>query len=376
MNALRRKTQYLVRLLMTPVRILVDSLADQGLTNSQMTNAREIIRRLDSTHFHVSVFCQGVADRAIERRPNTRLISLPQTRRSVRIFREFVLGRHDILFYLKSSPASRLYLRWRSRWKDRRITIGSIESQSDLRNEPTVAPEAVHLWEQTVLRCDYLFSNSRSVQQSLQREYDLPSEIVPTGVNTNFFTPAWNRPANPRPRVLFVGALRPFKQPQLLLDAASRSPGADFVLVGDGLMMDELKVRIEREQLRNVTLRGVLAAEQLKQQYQQADIFLFPSTWEGSPKVLLEAAACGLPVIARKNYQPETVIDGKSGYLVGSDDELFVRLQELLSRPQQCRKFGEVGRRHSKLFDWGRVTRRWEEMFFDLVSRKTPARAA
>ena len=82
---------------MTPVRILVDSLADQGLTNSQMTNAREIIRRLDSARFHVSVFCGGVPDRAIEQRPNTRLVSLPQRRRTVRILREFLLGRHDIL---------------------------------------------------------------------------------------------------------------------------------------------------------------------------------------------------------------------------------------------------------------------------------------
>ncbi len=262
---------------MTPVRILVDSLADQGLTNSQMTNAREIIQRLDPVRFHVSVFCGGVPDRGIAQRPNTRLVALPQRRRTVRILREFLLGRHDILFYVKSSPASRIYLTCRRRWKDGRITIGTVESQSDVRNEPTIAPEAVHLWERTVLRCDYLFSNSQSVKQSLQREYNLPSEIVPTGVNTSFFTPAWDRPANPRPRVLFVGSLRPFKQPQLLLDAAARFPGADFVLVGEGLMAGELKARIEREQLKNVTLSGLLGAEQLKQQYQQADIFLFPS---------------------------------------------------------------------------------------------------
>lgn len=361
---------------MTPVRILVDSLADRGLTNAQMTNAREIIRRLDSTRFHVSVFCGGVPDRSIEERPNTRLVPLPQRRRTVRILREFVLGHHDILFYVKSSPASRLYLGWRRRWKDSRITIGTIESQSDLRNEPTIAPEAVHLWERTVLRCDYLFSNSTSVKQSLQREYNLPSEIVPTGVNTSFFTPDWDRPANSRRRVLFVGSLRPFKQPQLLLDAAARFSGIDFALVGEGLMADELKARIERERLRNVTLSGLLGAEALKRQYQQADIFLFPSQWEGSPKVLLEAAACGLPVIARHNYQPETVVHGKTGYLVGSDDELFVRLQELLSNPEQRRKFGEAGRKHSERFDWGPITRRWEEVFLDLMSRKTAARAA
>ena len=361
---------------MTPVRILVDSLADQGLTNAQMTNAREIIRRLDPDRFHVSVFCAGRPDRAVEQRPNTRLVRLPQRGRTVRILREFVLGRHEILFYVKSSPASRFYMGLRRRWQDSRITIGTVESQSDLKNEPTVAPEAVDLWERTVLRCDYLFSNAGSVKRSLQREYNLPSEIVPTGVDTSFFTPAGERAANHRPRVLFVGSLRPFKQPQLLLEAAARFPGADFILAGEGLMGDELKERIERERLGNVRLAGLLQAEELKQQYQQADIFLFPSTWEGSPKVLLEAAACGLPVIARNNYQPETVVDGESGYLVGSEAELFTRLGELLGSPEQRRNLGEAGRKHSQKFDWGPVARRWEEVFLDLMSRKTTSRAA
>jgi len=361
---------------MIPVRILVDSLADQGLTNAQMTNAREIIRRLDPDRFHVSVFCGGRPDRAVEQRPNTRFVRLPQRRRTVRIFREFVLGRHEILFYVKSSPASRFYMGLRRRWQDSRITIGTVESQSDVKNEPTIAAEAVDLWERTVLRCDYLFSNAGSVKGSLQREYNLPSEIVPTGVDTSFFMPAWDRAANHRPRVLFVGSLRPFKQPQLLLQAAARFSEADFVLVGEGLMADELKTRIERERLGNVSLAGLLAAEELKQQYQQADIFLFPSSWEGSPKVLLEAAACGLPVIARNNYQPETVLDGESGYLVGSDVELFGRLGELLGSPELRRSFGQAGRKHSQKFDWDPIVRRWEEVFLDLMSRKTAARAA
>ncbi len=125
-----------------------------------------------------------------------------------------------------------------------------------------------------------------------------------------------------------------------------------------------------------MTLAGGLGAEALKAHYQQADIFLFPSQWEGSPKVLLEAAACGLPVIARKNYQPETVVDGETGYLVTSDDELFVRLQELLAQPEQRRKLGKAGRENSRRFDWGPITRRWEEIFLNLMSRKMAARAA
>jgi glycosyltransferase involved in cell wall biosynthesis len=361
---------------MTLVRILVDSLADRGLTNAQITNAREIIRRLNPARFHVSIFCGGKPEDSIAQRPNTRFIPLPRRRQTARILGEFVLGRHDILFYMKSAPASRLYLRLRSKWKDSRVTVGTVESQSDLRNEPTIAPEAVRLWENTVLRCDYLFSNSQSVKQSLQREYHLSSEIVPTGVDTEFFTPDWDRAPNVRPRVLFVGSLRPFKGPQTLLDAAVRFPTADFVIAGDGLMAAELKARIEREHLGNVTLAGLLNAEQLKQQYQNADIFLFPSKWEGSPKVLLEAAASGLPVIARNNYRPESVVDGETGFLVDSDDELFARLEELLSHPNQRRSLGLAGRKHNEQFDWDPITRRWEEVFLDLMSRRTAARAA
>jgi glycosyltransferase involved in cell wall biosynthesis len=359
---------------MSPVRILVDSLADEGLPNAQMTNAREIVRRLDPARFHVSIFHVNPADPRVANRPNTKLISLPRRRQTLKIFREFVFGDHQVLFYVKASPASKWYLHLRRIRKDDRIVVGTLESQSDLRNEPTIAPEAVRLWEQTVLRCDYLFSNSTAVQRSLHKEYGLPSQIVPTGVDTKFFTPNWERTPNARPRVLFVGSLRPFKQPQILLEAAARFPQADFVLAGDGVMAEELRARVQKERLGNVTLLGAIETTSVREQCQQADVSLFPSLWEGSPKVILEAAACGLPVIARKNYEPETVIDGQTGYLVASDAELFMRVEELLSGPDLRRNLGEAGRRHSERFDWDVITRQWEGIFERLVSQKAGGR--
>jgi glycosyltransferase involved in cell wall biosynthesis len=361
---------------MKTVHILVDTLADKGLQNAQMTNAREIIRRLDPTLFHVSTFYVDEPDPDIARRPNTRMIKLPSKRQTVTIFREFVLGKHEILFYVKSSPASKWYLRLRQKWKDHRITVGTVESRCDLRNQPTIASEAIRLWERTVLRCDYLFSNSHAVQQSLQLEYGLKSEILPTGVDTKFFQPLSDRAANRRPRVLFVGSLRPFKQPQLLLDAAVCSPHADFVIVGDGPMASQLKDRVRDQNISNVRLAGLLDAEQLKDEYQQADVFLFPSAWEGSPKVILEAAACALPVIARKNYEPETVINGKTGYLVNTDQELFHRLEVLLYSPKLRQEFGVAGREHSKKFDWDVLAGCWQEIFLRLTSQKSRGRAA
>src|SRR5215467_13323200 len=100
---------------MHPVRILVDSFADAGLTNAQMSNAREIVCRLDPARFHVSIFHVAPPDTRILRRPNTRLITLPARRQTLRILREFARGSHHVLFYLKASPASRMYLGLRNR---------------------------------------------------------------------------------------------------------------------------------------------------------------------------------------------------------------------------------------------------------------------
>lgn len=353
---------------MRPIPILVDSLADRGLTNAQMINGRDIIGRLDPEKFQVSVFTLGDPDPAIVQRPNTRLIHLPPRRKTSTILREFLSPRHQILFYVKASPASKWFMRVRRIFHPRAVTVGTIESQSDLRQEPSISPENVRLWEQTVLRCDYLFSNSRATRRSLESEYGLHSEIVPTGVDTEFFTPAWDRPPNSRVRVLFVGALRAFKGPQFVVEAAARFPQADFVLVGDGPMAEELRQQACTQNLSNVTFTGTLPPAGVREQYRQADLFLFPSRWEGSPRVLMEAAACGLPVIARNHYQPETVISEATGFLAASEAELYAALEKLISSPGLRPTMGQAGRKHIQQFDWSPIARRWEQIFLSLAS--------
>ena len=353
-----------------PLRILVDSLADEGLTNAQMTNAREIIRRLDPAKFHVSIFYLNRPDPGVQSRPNTRLIGLPKRRQTIRILWEFIFGKHEILFYMKSAPASKFYMRLRRKWKDKRITIGTIESQSDVRNEPTIRAEGIILWEQTILSCDFLFSNSQAVKRSLKSEYGLFSEVVETGVDTKFFTPPKQQQRKSRLRVLFAGSLRPFKQPHLMLEAAKKFPQADFAIAGDGIMAKELRDAIKQQNLSNVFLLGLLTAEALRTEYQRSDIFLFPSKWEGSPKVILEAAASGLPVIARRDYNPETVIDGETGYVVECDDQLYRRLQDLIDDEGLRNRLGSAGRLHSEKFDWDLITAKWESIFLRLASQK------
>jgi glycosyltransferase involved in cell wall biosynthesis len=349
---------------MKPVNILIDSLADEGLTNAQMINAREIVSRLNPDRFCVTMFVHGPPAAQISGRPNTRLIQLPDRRQTIPLLAQFLFGRHDILFYLKASPASRWYMKVRSFRHSRCLIAGTIESQTDWRDE-TLSRQAIRLFEETILRCDYLFSNSAFVKRSLQANYGLDSELVPTGVDTEFFTPNWDRPANSRPRVLFVGSLRVFKGPQIVLDAAQRHPQADFVVVGDGVMAQQLRDRAK--ELPNVAMRGSLGRTAIREEYRAADVFLFPSHWEGSPRVLMEAAASGLPVIARKDYEPESVVDGETGFLVATVDELITRLAQLLANPGLCRAMGQSGRSHVARFSWDVITRQWETIFARLA---------
>jgi len=358
------------------IRILVDSLADLALTNAQMVNAREIVSRLDPERFHVTTFFLSDPDPRVANRPATRLLQLPERRQTPVILSEFLRGRHDLIFYLKSSPAAKWFLRSRRLAGNRCPVIGTVESQCDLRSEPTVNAEAVRLWEQTVLRCDYLFANSRSVQRSLQHEYGVASEIVPQGVDTELFAPDPERCPNQRPRVLFVGSLRPFKGPQIVLEAAARFPAADFVLVGDGIMAGELRDRARNERLKNVLFAGPLPMSRVREEYRQADIFFFPSKWEGSPKVILEAAACALPVIASGSYQPETVVHARTGFLATEPDDFFAHLEKLLETPQLRRELGCAGRAHAQTFDWNVITRRWQEIFKGLAGASITKRRA
>jgi glycosyltransferase involved in cell wall biosynthesis len=361
---------------MRPIRILVDTLADDGLLNAQMGNAREIITRLDSDNFHVSTFMLGRPDARIAQRKNTRLIQLPERRQTVRILSEFLLGAHDLLFYLKASPASKWYLGLRKKWRDRRVVIGTIESQCNLRDLDDFAPDALRLWEQTILRCDRLYSNSPYVQQSLSKEYGFNSEVIPTGADTRFFTPCWEKLRNSRPQVLFVGSLRPRKQPGMVLKAAGRFPDADFKIVGEGPLGKELLTRMAQDGLRNVTLTGALGVEKLREEYRRADVFFFPSSFEGSPKVIVEAAACGLPVVCRACYSPETVLHGVTGFQVSSDSELYSCLHLLLASAGLRLRMGRAGRELSQRFDWDLITRQWEETFFELAQREELGRAS
>jgi glycosyltransferase involved in cell wall biosynthesis len=141
--------------------------------------------------------------------------------------------------------------------------------------------------------------------------------------------------------VLFVGMLVPIKGLDVLIEALAKIEGAKPVvlLVGDGPLRSDLERQAaDRGLVDHLRLVGRQSSEEIPIWMAAADVLVLPSRSEGRPNVVLEAQACGLPVVATAvGGTPELVRDGKTGLLVESDDA-----QALAQAIERLRQDGEL----------------------------------
>lgn len=111
--------------------------------------------------------------------------------------------------------------------------------------------------------------------------------------------------------LLYVGIMEERRRPHFLLDVIKNLPqNYVLLLVGKGPQWDELKKRIEQENLKErVYLLGKLEQNQLPSLYEQSDLFLLASIYEIYGMVLLESMYFGLPVVSSYTAGSETIIE-------------------------------------------------------------------
>ncbi len=133
--------------------------------------------------------------------------------------------------------------------------------------------------------------------------------------------------------VTYVGRLVPEKGLRELLDAtralAAPRPRLRVALVGDGPMRAELEAAITADPALRVQLAGAQGPEQVAEWMAASDLVTLPSYSEGHPNVLVEALACGRPVVATPVGGIPEVVDTTTGVLVPARDP--VALAEGLS---------------------------------------------
>lgn len=216
---------------------------------------------------------------------------------------------------------------------------------------------------------DLHIPNSHSQGEWLKRYAKIPAKritVVPNGVDCEHFVPAGQARDTAEMQIICAGQARPEKRVDMIIRMAAKICAqkpfdhVSFTYVGDGEMLNEWR---QLAHSLGIAQRFHFAGQHsdLKPFYQAADVMVHAAARESFGLVLAEAMACKLPVIACAAAGPcEIVEDGRTGMLVGIDDEEALRaaMERYLSDPHIARKHGEAGRaRASALFSIDRQAR-------------------
>jgi glycosyltransferase involved in cell wall biosynthesis len=167
--------------------------------------------------------------------------------------------------------------------------------------------------------------------------------IVPNFVDTSRFRPLPDVPAEPG-HIVFVGRFEEQKNVAALIDAMRGLTGARLTLVGEGSLRSALEARV-RELGVAGRFVGRMPNSALPPLLNSAALYVMPSLYEGNPKAITEAMACGVAVLGTRVPGISTLIEhGVNGYLCGtSASNLHDAMRRLLADDGLRAKLGHAG---------------------------------
>ena len=212
-------------------------------------------------------------------------------------------------------------------------------------------------------------------------------KLVENGVDLSVYGPRESlRPHDGSTRFIFVGRLVDWKCVDLLLEAfrvvVSRT-SATLEVLGDGPMRGSLEALAGALGVAGVVIfKGWLTQAECARRIREADVLVLPSIYECGGAVVLEAMACGLPVVATNWGGPADYLDGSCGILVDPVSregfieglsEAMTRLAESLSLREAM---GRAGReRVIREFDWDLKVDRMLEIYERVTMASRPPQA-
>jgi D-inositol-3-phosphate glycosyltransferase len=245
--------------------------------------------------------------------------------------------------------------------------------------------------EAEVIGCsDVIIANSVEEVAQLRTHYGADPdriEIVAPGVEHAFFSPGDQRGARralglgDHPVLLFVGRIQPLKGLQVAVGALAElgRPDAELVIVGgpsgaegDAELAAVLALADRLGVARQLRFVEPQPHHLLSTFYRAADVVLVPSRSESFGLVALEAAACGVPVVAASVGGLRTLVHhGRTGHLVDQrDPRAFAdAVRSLLGDPAAARQMGEAAARHARGYTWSTAAARLRRIYADLTLR-------
>ena len=242
--------------------------------------------------------------------------------------------------------------------------------ERELLDHPECAPSLLQEWELALPAEDldrlvvesrtasrYLVASSFTRQSLVDQGVAADAiQVVPYGIDLQRFHPAPEKPVNTGTlQLLFVGRINQRKGLSYLLSALRLLVDCDLHLTVCGRVLDDLSTFKGFEQ--QVTIRPSVSPADLVSAYQRADLFVFPSVGEGFGQVLLEAMACGLPVLATtRTAAPDLIADGVQGFVVEPrhPEALAERIRWAANHREELAAMGKQARLQAERFPWER----------------------
>lgn len=237
-------------------------------------------------------------------------------------------------------------------------------------------------------RASRVITLSANARQDILREYRIPDwkvVAIPLAAEHHFqpvrdqtvLKGIRERYRLPERFILAVGNLQPRKNLLRLIEAFGALRQAGYrehrlILVGQSRWKEsDLLTAIQGLGLENeIITTGYVPDEHLAAIYSAADVFVYPSLYEGFGLPPLEAMACGTPVITSATSAiPEVV--GDAALLVEPTDvrALAVALERVLSNPDERQRLGKAGMARAAQFSWNETARRTLDVYHDVLAR-------
>ena len=198
---------------------------------------------------------------------------------------------------------------------------------------------------------------------------DLPIAVIPNGIDTAFYSPDPNRPAGPPYRILSVSRLITRKRLDLSIRAirAAVDEGADIELTiaGEGNLLPQLKQLAGNLRLADrIKFIGRIEADQMPQIYRSHHLFLMTSAHEGMSNAMLEAMACGLPVVTTACEGTEELISD-NGIIVPQPEPAPIAraIMQCLEDPQRLARMSLASRARAEQMSWSAVADQYLRLY-------------
>lgn len=220
----------------------------------------------------------------------------------------------------------------------------------------------------------FLYKKLSKIAEEIGASYE-KIETIPNGVDINRFYPKNKQRMREKlginldsKVIISVGRLVPVKRVELLIKITRKLLEEDRNIktyyIGDGPYRSYYKSLAE-DIKDNFIFLGRKPHGKIPEYLSAADVFVLPSLSEGFPSSILEAGACGLPVIASNvGGVSEIIKHEKTGYIVSNEKDFTFYVKKALEKKYNRNKLHEE---ISKRFSWEKIVEKYEKMYEELI---------